>query len=91
MLSQLKINELNTQNEYLSFSDSQSAIALAYNPEYHFKTKHIDIQYHFVRDNVQNGLIKLKYIPTKEQIADIFTKSLDRIAFERLIEYMRLG
>ena len=63
------------------FTDSQSAIQLAKNPEYHARTKHIDIQYHYVRDNILSGFINLKYIPTDQQLADGLTKSLDYTKF----------
>ena len=47
----------------------------------HSKTKHIAIKYHFVRELVQDKEIKLEYVHTKEQIADIFTKPLTKDAF----------
>jgi len=68
-------------NDYILYTDSQSAIELAKNPEHHARTKHIDIQYHFVREKTQNGLINLKYISTKEQLADGLTKPLDPTKF----------
>ena len=69
-------------NDYILYTDSQSAIELAKNPEHHARTKHIDIQYHFVRENTQNGLINLKYISTNQQLADGLTKALDPIKFK---------
>ena len=48
----------------------------------HDKTKHIEIRYHFIRDMVQKGVLKLKYVPTKEQVADVFTKPLAHVKFE---------
>ncbi len=58
------------------FTDGLSAIELANNPEHHAKTKHIDIQYHFVREHVTNNTTQLSHINTKEQLADILTKAL---------------
>ena len=55
----------------------------------HSKTKHIPIKYYFVREHVLDKTIKLEYIGTKEQVADIFTKPLPREAFEYLRQ--RLG
>lgn len=56
--------------------DNQSAIRLVKNPEFHQRTKHIDIKYHFVRETLNNGVIDIQYVGTKDQIADVLTKSL---------------
>jgi len=55
--------------------DNQGALALAQNPGWHRRTKHIDIRYHFIRWQVEDGAIKLKYVGTSDQVADIFTKA----------------
>jgi len=65
--------------------DNQGALALAHNPEYHARTKHIDIQYHFVRQHCENKTITLTYCPTGEMTADIFTKALLQPAFAKHI------
>jgi len=63
--------------------DNQSAIALAKNPVHHDRSKHIDIKYHFIRDCVDGGRIKLEYVETARQLGDILTKPLGRV---RLME-----
>jgi len=74
----------------LSFSrvpllcDSTSAISVAKNPVLHSKTKHIEVRHHFLRDHAEKGDIKLKYIDTSQQLADILTKPLDQTTFARL-------
>ena len=60
------------------FVDNQGAIALAKNPVHHQRSKHIDIRYHFVRDEVQNGFVILEYVPTEENVADVFTKPVGK-------------
>jgi transposase InsO family protein len=60
------------------FTDSQGAMALAKNPEHHQRSKHIDIRYHFIREQVAQGAIELVYIPTSEMTADQLTKPLSR-------------
>ena len=52
------------------------------NPIFHDKSKHIEIKYHFIRDMVHKGAVKLKYVPTEEQVADVLTKPLARVKFE---------
>jgi transposase InsO family protein len=59
------------------FTDSQGAMALAKNPEYHQRSKHIDIRYHFIREQVAQGCIELIYVPTLEMAADQLTKPLN--------------
>ena len=56
--------------------DNQGAIHLSKNPGHHQRTKHIDIKYHFIRQEHENGVIELKYLPTQEQPADMMTKTL---------------
>jgi hypothetical protein len=56
--------------------DNVSALALASNPVYHARTKHIEVDYHFVREKVLNCDILIKYISTHDQVSDIFTKGL---------------
>ena len=56
--------------------DNVSTLALASNPIYHARTKHIEVDYHFIRKKVLNGDILIKFISTLDQVADIFTKGL---------------
>ena len=68
------------------FEDNQSTICIAQNPQYHSKTKHIDIKYHYVRKKVLDSTIELRYCPTSEMTADILTKGLTYDKFSRLRE-----
>jgi hypothetical protein len=65
--------------------DNTSAISVSKNPVFHSKTKHIPIKYHFLREQVTNQIVQVNYIPTTEQIADIFTKPLAKTPLEYLI------
>jgi hypothetical protein len=62
--------------------DNQRCIKMTENPVFHEKSKHIDIRYHYIRDMVQIGSIKLQYISTDEQVVDVLTKPLFRVKFE---------
>ena len=64
--------------------DNTSAGALAANPVHHRRSKHIDIDLHFIRDMVQSGAISVQYIPSSKQIADVFTKALSQPQFSSL-------
>ena len=67
------------------FCDNQSAIAMTGNPVQHSMTKHISIRYHFIREHVEEGTIELKFVPTDQQLADIFTNPLSEATFTRLV------
>jgi hypothetical protein len=64
--------------------DNESAIRMADNPVEYNRTKHIDIRYHFLRDHRQKGDIKIAYVSTHNQLADIFIKPLDEKTFNKL-------
>ena len=64
--------------------DNQGAIKLTKNDEFHKRTKHIDVRYHFVREKVAHNEIGISYVPSKENLSDILTKALPRDYFARL-------
>ena len=63
--------------------DNTSAINISKNPVQHSRTKHIEIRHHFLRDNVEKGLITMEFCRTEDQVADIFTKPLNREPYEK--------
>ena len=66
------------------FCDNKAAISIAKNPVHHDRTKHVEIYRHFIKEKVEEGIIKLVYMPTCLQTADILTKALSRTNFEKL-------
>ena len=65
-----------TLNATTLFSDNQSAIALTKEHQYHVRTKHINICFHFICWIIEDGKLRLIYCPTEEMVADMFTKAL---------------
>ena len=65
-------------------SDNQSAISLAKNPIFHQRTKHVEIQAHFIREKILDGIIHLEYCPSTLNSADLFTKPLPEAQFSKL-------
>ncbi|XP_050888884.1 uncharacterized mitochondrial protein AtMg00810-like [Lathyrus oleraceus] len=66
----------------LVYCDNVSAIYLSGNPVHHQRTKHIEMDIHFVREKVARGQARVLHVPSRHQIADIFTKGLPRILFD---------
>ncbi|XP_014661096.1 uncharacterized protein LOC106804451 [Setaria italica] len=64
--------------------DIKSALTLAKNPVFHERSKHIRVKYHFIRGCLEEGSVKANYINTKDQLADLLTKSLRMIKFQEL-------
>lgn len=67
------------------YMDNQSAIKLVRNPEFHCRTKHIDVKFHFIREKYDNHEIDVMYVCTRNQIADLLTKALPKERFEYLL------
>ena len=63
--------------------DNQSALTVSKNPEHHGRMKHLDLKFFWLRDQVEANIISPVYIPTSDQIADIFTKALTRVKVEK--------
>ncbi|OAE32015.1 hypothetical protein AXG93_2772s1250 [Marchantia polymorpha subsp. ruderalis] len=85
-----KIHALDLQASTTIHGDNQGSLNLAQNPIYHGRTKHIEVRHHFIREKIASGEINLAYVSTNEQLADILTKPLGKIAFERLREQLGL-
>ncbi|MCO5561662.1 hypothetical protein L7F22_015283 [Adiantum nelumboides] len=66
------------------YINNQSALAVARNSVFHVRTKHIEVHYHYVRERLSVGEINLAYVPTQDNLADLFTKTLSHEKFKAL-------
>jgi len=83
------LEELQSEDIQIELNiDNQSTIALIVNGVVNRRSKHIDVKYRFVHDMIKNNIIKIKYCPTENQKADILTKPLNRVKFEKCKEHM---
>ena len=71
--------------------DNISAISLASNPIFHARTKHVEIDYHYIRELVLANLIKVQFVCSEDQVADLHTKSLSTTRFRYLCSKLPLG
>jgi ATP sulfurylase len=72
------------------YCNNQSSIKLSENPVFHDKSKHIEIKHQYIRDMVEKGVVKLQYVATNEQVADVLTKSLSKVKFEYFRDKLRV-
>ena len=80
------ISELEQQKKkkMIIYEDNQSTICLSKNPQFHERSKHIAIRYHYIRDQVKDGVVDIRYCNTEEILADMFTKGLSGEKFQLL-------
>ena len=85
------IKEIQGEEKPLTIScDNQGAITLVKDNKFHARMKHIDLQYHFICEAVEDGKIEVKYVPTDDNMSDIFTKPLPRPKFAKFMESLGL-
>lgn len=89
LLYLLKDLQVQQKSPSLMFCDNPSAIHITNNNVFHERTKHLDTDCHFIRPKVQNGIIHLMSVSSKNQLADVFTKSLHSPVFKEQVN--RLG
>lgn len=70
--------------------DNQSAILMSKNPVFHNRSKHIDIRYHYAREEIQKGHIEVQYLRSEEMTADVFTKALSKSKHANCVKALNL-
>lgn len=82
---------INIDKPITIYEDNNGCISIANNPTNHKRSKHIDIKYHFSREQIEKNVIKLNYIPTGQQLADALTKPLPAVIFQTMRSKMGLA
>lgn len=82
--------KLSISTQPVIYCDNLAATYVSANPVFHSKMKHLALDYHFVRENVQCGNFRVSYISTTEQLADVLTKPLPRHIFNKLVSKIGL-
>ena len=72
------------------YCDNKAAISITHNLVFYDRTKHVEVDKHFIKEKLDSGLICMSYVSTKEQVADILTKGLNKRQFENLISKLAM-
>ena len=81
----LKELQAGTKSPMKLYCDNKAAISIAHNPVHHDRTKHVEVDRHFIEEKIEDGTICIPYVSSTEQTADILTKGLHRPIFEKMV------
>jgi hypothetical protein len=88
------INDLRIPEVYIDtvplYIDNNLALKLTRNPEFHSRSKHIDVKHYFIREKVEEGIINTQRIDTTDNLADVFTKALPKPIYKDLVQRINL-
>ena len=82
LLEELRLSE---RDKITLYCDNKAAISIAQNPVQHDRTKHIEIDRHFIKEKLTDGVLSLVHVTSTEQLADVFTKGLNNKIYHNLI------
>ena len=72
------------------YCDNKATIDISRNPMHHDRTKHVEVDRHFIEEKIEEGVISMTYLPTTQQTTDLLTKGLVKPVFEKLVDKLRM-
>lgn len=73
------------------FCDNKAAISISGNPVQHDRTKHVEVDRHFIKEKIEDGTVELPYVKSEDQLADILTKAVPAMFFESVMRKLGIG
>ena len=73
------------------FCDNKAAISISENPVQHDRTKHVEVDKHFIKENLEEKVVEMPYIKTEDQLADILTKAVNSKSFREVLGKLSIG
>ena len=82
---------LKSQKSCKLFCDNKAAISISENHVHHDRTKHVEVDRHFIKDNIEAKIVELPFVRSEDQLADILTKAVDSRSFRDVLSKLRMG
>ena len=73
------------------YCDNKAAISISENPVQHDRTKHVEVDRHFIKENIEGGIVELPFVRSEDQLADILTKAVNKRFFENVLCKLSIG
>ena len=73
------------------FCDNKAAITISENPVQHDRTKHVEVDQHFIKENIEAKIVKLPFVKSEDQLVDILTKAVNSKSFREVLEKLSIG
>ena len=73
------------------FCDNKAAISISENPVQHDRTKHVEVERHFIKENIKARIVDLPFVRSKDQLADILTKAVDSRSFHEVLGKLKMS
>ena len=73
------------------FCDNKAAISISENPVQHDRTKHVEMDRHFIKENIEAKIVEMPYVKSEDQLADILTKAVNSKSFQEVLGKLSIG